>query len=187
MRNQHFEVPFIAFYRKEYVEPELHINDLWRVWQWDEKWTQLRIRKENLTRLFEKMQAYQYEQISADPDKPLADGIRALDTTDMERLKDVQSMDELKDVYNHFLLYYGRDIPKMQNAAKASRKKLKRIKEDGDEEGEGEEAEDEEQRGPELKQASRRDMYTICQSARLGKNHLLCQLGIVALNKEKFP
>ncbi|XP_029401986.1 transcription elongation factor SPT6 [Mus pahari] len=167
MRNQHFEVPFIAFYRKEYVEPELHINDLWRVWQWDEKWTQLRIRKENLTRLFEKMQAYQYEQISADPDKPLADGIRALDTTDMERLKDVQSMDELKDVYNHFLLYYGRDIPKMQNAAKASRKKLKRIKEDGDEEGEGEEAEDEEQRGPELKQASRRDMYTICQSAGL--------------------
>ncbi|CAJ0958204.1 unnamed protein product, partial [Ranitomeya imitator] len=37
MRNQHFEVPFIAFYRKEYVEPELNINDLWRVWQWDEK------------------------------------------------------------------------------------------------------------------------------------------------------
>uniref|UniRef100_H0X665 SPT6 homolog, histone chaperone and transcription elongation factor n=1 Tax=Otolemur garnettii TaxID=30611 RepID=H0X665_OTOGA len=83
------------------------------------------------------------------------------------RLKDVQSMDELKDVYNHFLLYYGRDIPKMQNAAKASRKKLKRVREEGDEEGEGEEAEDEEQRGPELKQASRRDMYTICQSAGL--------------------
>uniref|UniRef100_A0A670JS76 SPT6 homolog, histone chaperone and transcription elongation factor n=1 Tax=Podarcis muralis TaxID=64176 RepID=A0A670JS76_PODMU len=163
MRNQHFEVPFIAFYRKEYVEPELHINDLWRVWQWDEKWTQLKIRKQNLTRLFEKMQAYQYEQISADPDKPLADGIRALDTTDMERLKDVQSMDELRDVYNHFLLYYGRDIPKMQNAAKASRKKHKRVREDG----EGEDVEDEEQKGPELKQASRRDMYTICQAAGL--------------------
>lgn len=38
--------------------------------------------------------------------------------------------------------------------------------------GEGEEAEDEEQRGPELKQASRRDMYTICQSAGLGKSEL---------------
>ncbi|XP_070591606.1 LOW QUALITY PROTEIN: transcription elongation factor SPT6 [Erythrolamprus reginae] len=169
MRNQHFEVPFIAFYRKEYVEPELHINDLWRVWQWDEKWTQLKTRKQNLTRLFEKMQAYQYEQISADPDKPLADGIRALDTTDMERLKDVQSMDELKDVYNHFLLYYGRDIPKMQNATKASRKKHKRVREDGEEEeeGEGEEGEEGEQKGPELKQASRRDMYTICQTAGL--------------------
>lgn len=45
-------------------------------------------------------------------------------------------MDELKDVYNHFLLYYGRDIPKMQNAAKASRKKQKRVREEGDEEGE---------------------------------------------------
>lgn len=31
------------------------------------------------------MQSYQFEQISADPDKPLADGIRPLDTADMER------------------------------------------------------------------------------------------------------
>lgn len=37
MRNQLFEVPFIAFYRKEYVEPELGINDLWKIYQWDEK------------------------------------------------------------------------------------------------------------------------------------------------------
>lgn len=45
------------------------------------------------------------------------------------RLKNVQSSDELSDVYNHFLLYYGRDIPKMQNAVRSSTKKLKRIKE----------------------------------------------------------
>lgn len=32
-----FQVPFIAFYRKEYVEPELNINDLWKVWHYDEK------------------------------------------------------------------------------------------------------------------------------------------------------
>ncbi|XP_061104360.1 transcription elongation factor SPT6 [Conger conger] len=172
MRNQHFEVPFIAFYRKEYVEPELNINDLWKVWQWDEKWTQLKTRKQNLTRLFQKMQAFQFEQISADPDKPLADGVRPLDTADMERLKDVQSIDELGDVYNHFLLYYGRDIPKMQNAAKASKKKLKKIKEVSEEDGEQEaeleeEEEEEEQKGPDLKLASRRDMYSICQTAGL--------------------
>lgn len=47
----------------------------------------------------------------------------------MCRLKDVQTLEELGDVYNHFLLYYGRDIPKMQNAAKASKKRLKKIKE----------------------------------------------------------
>lgn len=49
------------------------------------QWTQLKTRKQNLNRLFQKMQSYQYEQISADPDKPLADGIRVLDTADMER------------------------------------------------------------------------------------------------------
>lgn len=37
MRNQHFEVPFIAFYRKEYVQPELNISDLWRVYKFDAK------------------------------------------------------------------------------------------------------------------------------------------------------
>lgn len=43
------------------------------------------------------------------------------------RLKDVQTLEELGDVYNHFLLYYGRDIPKMQNAAKATKKRSKKI------------------------------------------------------------
>lgn len=122
------------------------------------------------------MQSYQFEQISADPDKPLSDSTRPLDTADMERyvsnlslsecdtglaliiqicksntfvwvssnyhftscidrLKDVQSLDELGDVYNHFLLYYGRDIPKMQNAAKSGKKKLKKIKEVSEEDG----------------------------------------------------
>lgn len=41
----------------------------------------------------------------------------------------MQTLEELGDVYNHFLLYYGRDIPKMQNAAKTSKKRLKKIKE----------------------------------------------------------
>lgn len=52
-----------------------------------------------------------------------------------DRLKDVQSLDELGDVYNHFLLYYGRDIPKMQNATKVTKKKLKKIKEVSEEDG----------------------------------------------------
>ncbi len=51
------------------------------------QWTQLKTRKQNLTRLFRRMQSYQFEQISADPDKPLADSTRPLDTADMERYK----------------------------------------------------------------------------------------------------
>lgn len=37
IRCEHFEVPFIAFYRKEYTQPELNINDLWRIYKYDEK------------------------------------------------------------------------------------------------------------------------------------------------------
>jgi len=37
MRNQNCEVPFLAYYRKEYVEPELDINGLWRVYHFDAK------------------------------------------------------------------------------------------------------------------------------------------------------
>lgn len=37
IRCEHFEVPFIAFYRKEYTQPELNINDLWKIYKFDEK------------------------------------------------------------------------------------------------------------------------------------------------------
>ena len=37
MRNDSNEVPFIAFYRKEYVMPELKVNDLWKVYKYDGK------------------------------------------------------------------------------------------------------------------------------------------------------
>ena len=58
MRNQHLEVPFIAFHRKEYVQLELTVNDLWRVQKFDEKWTELQTGKRNMLRLFEKMHTY---------------------------------------------------------------------------------------------------------------------------------
>ena len=37
MRNRQLEVPFIAFHCKEYVQPELAINDVWKVYKWDAK------------------------------------------------------------------------------------------------------------------------------------------------------
>ena len=37
IRNATCEVPFIAFYRKEEVQPELNITDLWKVYSYDEK------------------------------------------------------------------------------------------------------------------------------------------------------
>ena len=37
MRNHSFEVPYIANYRREYIEPELDVHDLWKIYQWDEQ------------------------------------------------------------------------------------------------------------------------------------------------------
>ena len=59
MRQQFLEVPFIAFYRKEYVLPELKINDLWRVYKMDELYCKLQQRKNMLKKLYTNMQTYQ--------------------------------------------------------------------------------------------------------------------------------
>ena len=50
------------------------------------QWMQLRNRKQNLVRLFEQMQHYQFEtQMSADVDQPLDSRVRALTDDDVDR------------------------------------------------------------------------------------------------------
>lgn len=111
MRNQQLEVPFIAFYRKEYVQPELSFNDLWKVYKYDARWCQLLSRKKSLLALFEKMRNYQLDKIMANPDAPIPDDMRVMKDEDIDRLRAVQTPEELKDVHMHFLLYYAQDIP----------------------------------------------------------------------------
>lgn len=126
MRNQHLEVPFIAFYRKEYVQPELNINDLWKVYKYDAKWCQLKSRKENLLALFEKMRTYQMDELMKDPDAPISDNVRVMKDSDIERLKNVQTAEELQDVHNHFILYYANDLPAMHAAWKVKERERKK-------------------------------------------------------------
>lgn len=189
MRNQHFEVPFIAFYRKEYVQPELNINDLWKVYKFDEKWCQLRTRKINLIALFEKMRDYQAEQLMKECDKPIPDSVRLLKDDDIDRLRAVQTTEELKDVHTHFLLYYSHEVPEMQKAWRAKEREAaqmarknklrRRVTAEGedreqaegedvqDEENEPEEVEDEPPENETLKQAVRSGPYSMCRKARL--------------------
>ena len=47
------------------------------------QWMQLRNRKQNLVRLFEHMQQFQFEQL--DPEKPLESQFRTLSEEDLER------------------------------------------------------------------------------------------------------
>ncbi|XP_069160470.1 transcription elongation factor SPT6-like [Procambarus clarkii] len=85
MMNQTFEIPFIAFYRKEEVCPELNIRDLWKIYRWDEKWCQLKYRKENLRSLFQSMREYQGDHITKDPDGSHLENMRILQEEDIVR------------------------------------------------------------------------------------------------------
>lgn len=199
MRNQHFEVPFIAFYRKEYVLPELSVNDLWRVYKFDEKWTQLQTRKKNMMRLFKKMQRYQSEKLTRNVNESIPENVRILKDEDVDRLRTVQSIEELNDVYNHFVLYYGADVPAMQEEhrqkareeAKERRSSAARRRQNED--GELMEVDDVDLADPDdpdatameedstIKQAKRSDLYSLC--ARAGLDGLLRKYG---LSPEQF-
>ncbi|KAL1140288.1 hypothetical protein AAG570_000220 [Ranatra chinensis] len=176
MRNQHFEVPFIAFYRKEYVLPELNINDLWRVFKYDGKWCQLRARKMTLLSLIEKMREYQTEQLMKTIDTPIPDHVRLIRDEDIERLKAVQTTEELKDVHSQFLLYYAQDVKAMQEsvrakereAAKAKTKQRKVIEEVEGEAEETEERTETHEQQESVKHGVHSGPYSMCRNAGLG-------------------
>ncbi|GIX89466.1 transcription elongation factor SPT6 [Caerostris darwini] len=171
MRNELFEVPFIAFYRKESVEPDLNINDLWTVYKWDEKWCQLRNRKKNLSKLFEKMQEYQCDIVMSDPDKPITEGMRTLEHSDILRLQTAQTVEEVQDCYAHFMLYYGHDVPAMKEALNKKESQEKQL-ETNDQDAE------QETEGTKVKHVPHRNTYAVCKEA--GLDGLAKKFGLTA-------
>ncbi|XP_066246684.1 transcription elongation factor SPT6 [Euwallacea similis] len=179
MRNQQLEVPFIAFYRKEYVQPELNINDLWKVYKYDAKWCQIKSRKENLLSLIEKMRSYQMDEVMKNPDAPLSENIRLIRDADIENLRKVQTAEELNDVHNHFILYYAQDLPAMHAAWRVKEKerrkqerrtaRLKALAESEEGADVPEEIADDDQDdepGPDtIKYANRSGSYSLCMRA----------------------
>ena len=67
----------------------------------------------------------------------------------------VESMDQLKDVYSHFMLYYRNDIPAMWEA---KRKKNQA-------EGDAADEQPDNTSPPKQKMPAKRDLYTICKQA----------------------
>ncbi|KAK0074908.1 hypothetical protein PV325_007644, partial [Microctonus aethiopoides] len=121
MRNRNLEVPFISFYRKEIIKPELNMNDLWKVYKYDAKWCELRQRKNNLLALFENMRNFQLDEIMKNPDAPLSDDVRIIKEDDIDRLKNVETDEEFNDIHHHFMLYYSQDIPAMKEIIRIRR------------------------------------------------------------------
>ncbi|XP_047532967.1 transcription elongation factor SPT6 isoform X2 [Vanessa atalanta] len=178
MRNQTLEVPFIAFYRKEYVQPELSINDLWKVYKYDAKWCQLKQRKENLLRLVENMREFQLDKVMVDPDAPLPENMRLIRDEDIERMKNVQTPEELRDVHAHFFLYYSNDLPEMQKVQRTkerkkeleekkrqAREEAERAGEDPDEAAAAVLAAQPDADEPDVKYAVRSGPYELCRKA----------------------
>ncbi|XP_044010097.1 transcription elongation factor SPT6-like [Aphidius gifuensis] len=121
--NESLEVPYIAYYKKDYVLPELDQNDLWRVYKFDAKWSQLCQRKNSLLKLYSNMYEYQQVQVKINSKYSLFDNIRMINVSDLNRLKNVETNEELNDIHQHFSLYYNYDIPAMQELIK--RRKVK--------------------------------------------------------------
>lgn len=86
----------------------------------------MKSRKENLIQLFEKMRFYQMDVLLKDPDAPLPDNVRIMKDSDIDRLKNVQTSEELNDVHNHFILYYSQDLPAMHAAWRIKEKERKK-------------------------------------------------------------
>jgi len=90
------------------------------------------------------------------------------------RVRGVETMEELQDVYQHFLLYYSQDLGKMKAAVKAARKKqrelrrLERETSDGVADDNDADDEDDEPADSTLKHATRKSGYTMCIEAGLG-------------------
>jgi len=73
-------------------------------------------------------------------------------------LDGVETIEELKDVYSHFMLYYRNDIPAMWEA-----KRKKKQSENEEAEGESKPT------PPKHKMPAKRDLYIICRQA--GETH----------------
>ena len=107
IRIKNFEAPYINFYCKEYVQPELKINDLWQIYKYDEEWCKLTSRKKALRRLFEQCKEFQlnseeFQAIYKDPDAQIPEDIRLVENDDLDRIDAISTVEELKDMVVSF-------------------------------------------------------------------------------------
>ncbi|RNA09222.1 transcription elongation factor SPT6, partial [Brachionus plicatilis] len=157
IRNELFEVPFIAQYRKEHYEPHLSPADLWTIYHMDEKYCQLSMRKLNLCRLLERMHSY-FDSTGVQPHRPI-------DPLDFERVKNVTSIDEFLDCYHHFHLHYNSDLTAMKEHEMAAKRANTDLDLDLDD-------------FKFTKQASKKDAFNYCKSMGLGR--LAARFGLSA-------
>ncbi|KRY89558.1 Transcription elongation factor SPT6 [Trichinella pseudospiralis] len=108
IRNMDYEVPFIAFYRKEHVQPYLKMKDLWKIYHCDEQWCSFREKKQLLRKQLERMREY---QLKLKQEHNTSDEVicgREVRDGDFDVLSSADTVDELNDWYAFFSLHYSR-------------------------------------------------------------------------------
>jgi len=114
--KDHFEIPFIATYRKDHwytgrlpvkgkedqitEEPATLLqHHLWEIYDWDEKYLSFKNKKSNLKQLYEKLQ--NHPEIGNDPS--IAKYLELIETN--------QNSDDITDYQAHFHLHYSDFVP----------------------------------------------------------------------------
>ncbi|KAL3310193.1 Transcription elongation factor SPT6, partial [Cichlidogyrus casuarinus] len=137
LREGH-EVPFIAFYRKESMKPDLNIADLWKIYDFDEKWTELQRSKKSLIKVLQRLTDF-FEFKSNEGDE--TSRAKAMNSKSyviklIAQIKSLVSMEEINDVRQYYLLHFSSYTDEVRKWEKSQKKP-------GEEEEEGVKDEDE--------------------------------------------
>jgi hypothetical protein len=86
---------FISTLNERWIARLTNINDMWCVYKFDEKWTQLQTQKYNVIRFFHKLKSYQTERLTQDVERTILESARLMKDEDLDRLQPDQSLEEL--------------------------------------------------------------------------------------------
>jgi transcription elongation factor SPT6 len=136
-----------------------NINDLWCVYKFDEKWTQLQTQKYNVIRFFHKLKSYQTERLTQDVERAILESARLMKDEDWDWLQPDQSLEEL----NLALAFTTMSYLKCNSSRFQQRQKDQPM----DVEGELDDHNFEEENRDPVKQPRRNDLYSLCSRAGL--------------------
>nr|Q93148.2 RecName: Full=Suppressor of Ty 6 homolog; AltName: Full=Abnormal embryogenesis protein 5 [Caenorhabditis briggsae] len=117
VRSNSFEVPFIGFYRKESIDNLLTMNNLWIVYDYDEKYCHLSEKKRRLYDLMRRMREYQ--ELSDD----ITAKRRPINEMDLIDINFAETLEQLTDIHANFQLLYGsllEDMTKWEKERRAA-------------------------------------------------------------------
>ncbi|CAI2347402.1 unnamed protein product [Caenorhabditis sp. 36 PRJEB53466] len=148
IRSNSFEVPFIGFYRKEFIDNMLNINHLWKVYDFDERWCHLAGKKQKLYDLMRRMRDYQEQSDDITAKR------RPISEMDLIDINFTETLEQLTDIHANFQLLYGSLLESMQRWEKEQK------------ETNGEE---EEEFKVKFKSSIRNDKYQMCVENGIGE------------------